>query len=278
MAKFEVGKLYNRRQDLHGVYGGQQQGGISTPTGDQVIFLFTGEHGSAYGYEDRPQPDGTFWYTGEGQIDDMTMVRGNRAIRDHEQEGKTLHLFSEARASGHVRYDGEARYLGHHAEERPDREGNQRQAIVFELEIGVGDGDAEAGHAEVEVGAKIPKAWTRPIAELRELAIGRASSTASAKQRRAITYQRSEAVRAYVLRRADGICEACKEPAPFKTRAGRAYLEPHHLRRVADGGPDHPRWVAAICPNCHREAHYGANGDELNEALGLRLADLESGP
>src|ERR1700746_1774493 len=23
-------------------------------------------------------------------------------------------------------------------------------------------------------------------------------------------------------------------------------------RRLSDGGPDHPRWVVAVCPNCHR--------------------------
>jgi hypothetical protein len=37
-------------------------------------------------------------------------------------------------------------------------------------------------------------------------------------------------------------------------------LEPHHIRRLADGGPDHPRWVAALCPTCHRRVHHGVDG------------------
>jgi hypothetical protein len=32
-----------------------------------LIFIFTGESGETYGYRDEFRPDGTFWYTGEGQ-------------------------------------------------------------------------------------------------------------------------------------------------------------------------------------------------------------------
>jgi 5-methylcytosine-specific restriction protein A len=90
-----VGKTYNRRRDLHDKYGGQRQGGISTPSAHPLIFLFTGESGAQYGYRDGPRPDGTCWYTGEGQVGDMEMVRGNRAIRDHVTDGKQLHLFED---------------------------------------------------------------------------------------------------------------------------------------------------------------------------------------
>ena len=90
---FVPGKIYRRRQDIHEVYGGQRQGGIATPSGHDAIFIFTGESGETHGYRDEFRSDGTFWYTGEGQIGDMQMIRGNRAIRDHRQEGKTIHLF-----------------------------------------------------------------------------------------------------------------------------------------------------------------------------------------
>jgi 5-methylcytosine-specific restriction enzyme A len=57
---FEPGKLYNRRRDIHEIYGGQQQGGICTPQGTPFTFLFTGEAGAQFGYSDGPQEDGTF--------------------------------------------------------------------------------------------------------------------------------------------------------------------------------------------------------------------------
>ncbi len=61
-----------------------------------------------------------------------------------------------------------------------------------------------------------------------------------------------------VLKRANGICELCKQKAPFlKRRDGTPYLEVHHWKRLSDGGEDTIENAAALCPNCHREAHYG---------------------
>jgi 5-methylcytosine-specific restriction protein A len=69
------------------------------------------------------------------------------------------------------------------------------------------------------------------------------------------------------LERASGVCEACKLPAPFLTVDGKPYLEPHHIRRLSDGGPDHPLWVIAVCANCHRRAHYSSDAVVFNQEL-----------
>jgi 5-methylcytosine-specific restriction protein A len=89
---YEVGRTYNRREDIHAKFGGQQQGGISTPDGAPFIFLFTGEIGEQYGYADG-WSEGVFLYVGEGQRGDMEFIRGNKAIRDHAMNGKELLLF-----------------------------------------------------------------------------------------------------------------------------------------------------------------------------------------
>lgn len=72
------------------------------------------------------------------------------------------------------------------------------------------------------------------------------------RERRALYRMRSRAIRLYVLRRAAGKCEGCGAVAPFNTVNGEPYLEPHHIRHLADGGPDDPRWVVGVCPNFHR--------------------------
>lgn len=128
---FEKDKIY-RRRDLHDLYGGQEQGGISTPQKHPFIMLFTGEGGEQYGYADRPTKDGGFLYVGEGRRGDMTFKRGNRAIRDHVSNGKDLHLF-EYVEKGQVRYRGSMVYMGHRLESGRDQEGRRRQTIVFEL-------------------------------------------------------------------------------------------------------------------------------------------------
>ena len=107
--KFVPGQKYRRVQDIHEVYGGQRQGGISTPSGQSLILIFTGESGGTYGYRDEFRPDGTFWYTGESQAGDMEMVPGNKAIRDHQELGKTIHLF-EYVYSGIVSYICQSTY------------------------------------------------------------------------------------------------------------------------------------------------------------------------
>lgn len=52
------------------------------------------------------------------------------------------------------------------------------------------------------------------------------------------------------------------------------YLEPHHILRLADEGPDHPDTIAALCPNCHREIHYGLNGEAISSELGKKALTL----
>jgi 5-methylcytosine-specific restriction protein A len=57
---------------------------------------------------------------------------------------------------------------------------------------------------------------------------------------------------------AKGKCGGCKRPAPFRTKkAGRPYLEVHHKRQLADQGEDSVENAIALCPNCHRKAHFG---------------------
>jgi hypothetical protein len=70
---FVLGQTYVRR-DLQRHFGGQAQAGISTPTNQPFILLFTGEQGEQYGYRDGWTKDGVFLYTSEGQVGDMVLV------------------------------------------------------------------------------------------------------------------------------------------------------------------------------------------------------------
>jgi HNH endonuclease len=72
------------------------------------------------------------------------------------------------------------------------------------------------------------------------------------------TFIRNPDVIAEVLERANGKCEFCKTPAPFLRAKDRSpYLEVHHKRQLAHGGEDSIENAIALCPNCHREAHFG---------------------
>lgn len=61
-----------------------------------------------------------------------------------------------------------------------------------------------------------------------------------------------------VLNRANGICENCKSEAPFlRSKDNTPYLEVHHIKKLADGGEDTVENAIALCPNCHRQLHFG---------------------
>jgi len=263
---FEVGRVYNRRAEIHDLYGGQRQGGISTPRDRPFVFLFTGESGEQYGYEDGWDTNGVFLYTGEGQVGDMRFRAGNRAIRDHAEEGKDIHLFESLGKAKGYRYVGQFACPTWEFRDGLDRNDQLRRVIVFHLLEPASEESATLF------------ASTLTLDHLRHRALEAATSTGEQDPReaRSVYYKRSTAVRVYVLTRANGVCEACGNPAPFQRPDGTQYLEPHHTRRVSDGGPDHPRWVGAVCPNCHREVHHGADGAEKNRRLQQYLGELEA--
>ncbi|CAD6562185.1 hypothetical protein LMG27952_07709 [Paraburkholderia hiiakae] len=76
-------------------------------------------------------------------------------------------------------------------------------------------------------------------------------------------YERDSSQVVAVKQRANGICERCEQEG-FKTPQGR-YLEAHHVIPLNCDGDDKEWNMVAICPNDHREAHYGANRDELRD-------------
>jgi hypothetical protein len=88
-------------------------------------------------------------------------------------------------------------------------------------------------------------------------------------------YNRSEAIRDYVMARAAGVCEGCGNEAPYLGKDGEPYLHAHHVYELSEGGSDAPDTVIALCPNCHYRVHHGQDGEEYNEYLIDRLADIE---
>ena len=109
--------------------------------------------------------------------------------------------------------------------------------------------------------------WKMDLDKLREIASGSPNAQDDATTRVQKVRKRSESVKVYVRRRADGVCEGCNSPAPFNDRNGHPYLEAHHIYQRADEGPDDPDSVLALCPNCHRRVHSGEDGDQFNRQL-----------
>jgi hypothetical protein len=193
---------------------------------------------------------------------------GVRRAQDADQplaSGESLLLFRKTGTG--LRFEGEMICDTFHYQRSPDRQGNERNAIVFEL---------RPLEAITEI---VNEKGAPPNADLASL-LAKALAAAAAPPRTGTgtprnVYERSRDVRDYVLARAGNNCEGCRSLAPFTRKDGSPYLEPHHIRRLSDGGPDHPAFVIALCPNCHRRVHAGADGDTYNATLLTCMAGIQ---
>jgi 5-methylcytosine-specific restriction protein A len=269
-----VGSIYWRKELLD-IYGGQLQRGIWTPTEFPVVFLFSGESGKPFGYKDGWK-GGFFEYTGEGQKGGMTFSAGNKAVRDHRENGKDLLLFIDLGKGKGVRFDGLFECTSCGEVGGVDKDRKQRTIIVFSL---ARVDTAALTDKRLDDLESIPSGErSEPIEVLRTRAYAAADPSAPTLRTgdaKRTWYERSERVRAYVLARANGFCEARGQEAPFRRGDGSPYLEPHHTTRLADEGLDHPSTVGAICPTCHRRIHSGGDGKQLNSRLKRRLKEKE---
>ncbi|HDY7704115.1 TPA: HNH endonuclease [Vibrio vulnificus] len=88
-------------------------------------------------------------------------------------------------------------------------------------------------------------------------------------------YLRDPQVVAWVKNRAKGRCELCMKNAPFLNKDGFPYLEVHHVKPLSEGGKDVVKNCVALCPNCHREAHYSQESSTIAQRLARIGAKLD---
>lgn len=85
----------------------------------------------------------------------------------------------------------------------------------------------------------------------------------------AMVIVRDPKVRARVLMRARGYCEYCNRMG-FYMASGAIFLETHHVVPLSENGQDSEDNVIALCPNHHRQGHFGKDSERLH----LRFLDI----
>jgi predicted HNH restriction endonuclease len=107
--------------------------------------------------------------------------------------------------------------------------------------------------------------------------LAKAPRKPSAVQVTRTEFRRNADVIVEVMLRAAGVCEACDCSAPFiRASDGTPYLEIHHIQSLADGGDDTVENALALCPNCHRRAHYTKDATAFTALLRRKAANRES--
>jgi len=126
-----------KRTELHRLFGGSRQSGISPSAQSLNVFFFSDRaSGEQHGYIDDWKGDGCFHYTGEGQHGDQEMIKGNLAILEAVQDGRTLRGFEGT--GGEVIYKGRFELAADdpwYTTDAPETGGGPiRSVIVFRLQ------------------------------------------------------------------------------------------------------------------------------------------------
>ena len=159
-----VGDVVNRRE-LQDEIGGQRYGGIATPRDHPYVLLFTDPNkGREFGYDryEGPTEDGGYSYTGEGQDGDQEFIRGNLAILEAPDQGKSILLFKAH--SPLATYIGEF-FLGdppYSIRRAPDSAGRLRNVIVFNLMPFAGNPSLLQAEESRERQRLVRRPWTAP--------------------------------------------------------------------------------------------------------------------
>jgi len=86
--------------------------------------------------------------------------------------------------------------------------------------------------------------------------------------------ERDPAVKAWIIKNSKGFCEKCNFQSPFIKTNGQFFMEVHHVKLLAENGEDTIYNSVAVCPNCHRELHYGKDKEKIIELLYEKIARL----
>jgi len=269
-AQFVKGQEYSRAEVQRFVGGNAQAGIFYAASGPSIAVLDVVHRRQATGYANVWLTPDVFEYAGQGLVGDQELTGANERLLQHAEDGRDLYLFTQLRRGGVLRFDGEM-VVEDCQPRRVERNGRQDRVYFFRLRR------VESIEVAVENMLVTEVAADLPLAELRKRAQEAAHVPKDDAQRRLRNiYRRAYDVSAYVLARAGGVCEGGGEPAPFIRADGRPYLEAHHIDKVGDGGPDAPDRVIALCPNCHRRAHFGVDAVSLNSTYRQIVADKEA--
>ncbi len=172
-------------------------------------------------------------HTGDG---DRT-VRAGRITRRSGETGNIVFHVDRFRTIAVVPRRGITKWCG----KQP-----QQDTIGIELVVG----------QTPELEDQVQKSLGSTIVALRARIAGAEQQPRTIEQT-VVRYARNPDVVALALKKARGQCEACHQVLPFiDALTSFPFLEVHHRKPLADGGLDNEENTEAICPNCHRHAHY----------------------
>ena len=257
----QQGSVINNKK-LCEIFACSPQGGMRRSLKTNTLVIVSNHVKSIY--DDRWEDD-VLHYTGMGTKGNQSIdSTQNKTLAQSQNNGISIHLFE-------VFVDQEYFYRGIVAlcndpyfERQPDERGMARDVCVFPLRLKSHSAPIDREYLSKAFSKKSKKAKRLTDNEVLNRAKNASARTGfrttSSKQ-----YNRNPWVAEHAKRVAQGICQLCENPAPFKDEHGEPFLETHHIKWMAKGGMDTIENTIALCPNCHRRMHI------LNDTSDIQL-------
>lgn len=270
MTDLSIGDVLSNEQ-LSSQFKCSNQGGMRRSLKSHALVLISDHTKSTY--EDRW--DGpVMHYTGMGLTGDQQLDFGqNKTLFNSKALGVNVHLFEVFKPREYC-YQGQVQLASDiYREIQPDKDGHDREVIIFPL-VRTDGSTPSFSPTQLE---DLQKVRQRNATKLPDHELARRARTSRKKiGSRTVTsvqHFRDAYVSEYAKRRANGVCQLCEQPAPFKNRKGEPYLETHHIIWMSRDGDDVPENTVALCPNCHRRMHVV---DDQNDVAKLQKLSAES--
>lgn len=249
----KIGDVITNHQ-LRRIFKCSPQGGMRRSLTTNTLVLVS-DHTKTI-YDDR-WIDQVFHYTGMGLKGDQEIDSSqNKTLAGARSSNIEVFLF-EVFQKGNYLFQGQVELDGDpYQEEQPDITGTLRKVWIFPMRR-LDDSSLKALPEEIILKKQERQQRQAVILDEKELEKRARFSTKGVgiRQITSTTFERNAYVGEFVKRRTKGFCQLCDEPAPFKDKSGRPFLETHHIVWLSKGGEDTIENTVALCPNCHRKMH-----------------------
>lgn len=249
----EPGKILSN-SELSRAFHCSTQGGMRKSTRINALIIISNHVESVY--EDRWERD-TFYYTGMGLKGDQSLsFMQNKTLAESNKSSIGVHLFEVFEPNKYV-YQGKAILAEKPFQEKQlDSSGKLRTVWIFPLRLA--DKNAMPLVTEETFNKKQERREKR-ASRLSDQELSHKANKAPRKpgERQVVSkqFERNEYVAELARRRANGICQLCNDPAPFRDKTGAPFLEVHHIQWLSRDGEDVIENTVGLCPNCHRRMH-----------------------
>lgn len=251
--QLQAGQILNNIE-LMEIFKCSPQGGMRRSHKTNSLILVSNHIESIY---DDKWENNIFHYTGTGRNGDQSFnFSQNKTLLESNTNGITVYLFEVFKQHQYT-YQGVVKLADEpYFDKQPDENLKARRVCVFPLKLVQGIpikmNSLQTLKRKSNSIFKLYKSLSNK--ELKKL-IEEPDTNHSNNRSLSIISRpiRRENVILYTLKRANGICQLCNQPAPFLNKNGIPFLEVHHIDFLSEGGSDTIYNTVALCPNCHRK-------------------------